>query len=79
MSTLLAHAVGVRLPPEMSWISAAQTCKEFSQRHGGDTDGGNTDAVRQHQGVGMDQRAAGVDNNGPTDCTPCADPPTGVV
>lgn len=54
------HAGGVRMP----WASAAQNCKELGKRHGGDTDGGVSDAVRQHQGVGVDQCAAGVDNVG---------------
>ena len=48
----------------MPWVSAAQSGKEFGQRHGGDTDGAVTDAVRQHQGVGVDERAAGVDDIG---------------
>ena len=57
VSTLLAYSVA----PRDAHGLAAECGKKLGWRCGGDADGGGADAVRQHQGVGVDECAAGVD------------------
>lgn len=44
-----------------------QCVREFRQRHRRDTDSGVADAVSQHQGLGVHERAAGVDERAAKD------------
>src|ERR1700757_2069293 len=64
---LCQHCWRTALYHAMPAVSASECGKTLGQRCGGDADGGVADAVQQHQGVGVDECAAGVDERAAKD------------